>query len=87
MEAGVSGAEGFSGRWKEGGIEREGKANPQPKGHQRSQKQSTLIPKWCCQHLVNTKSAGRAVSCLGPESFHQVTDGITQWLFLTTESI
>lgn len=87
------------GRWKEGGAQGGGRDKglakrrgpaPSPQnieGHQRNQQQSTPVPKWCCQELVNTKSAGCAASGLGPDSFHRVTDGIRMWLLLTTESV
>lgn len=75
---------------KAGGVGREEETSPKLKyieEHQRNQQQSTPIPKWCCQELVNTKSARCVVSCLGPDSLYQVTDGIREWLLFTTESV
>lgn len=44
---------------------------------QRNQEQSTPVSEWCCQELVNTKSAG----CAAPAwDLTQVTDDIRMWL-------
>lgn len=70
MEGGMSGADGFNGDGTQGGT-REERTGPRPKileSLQRNQEQSTPVSEWCCQELVNTKSAGCA--CLGPDSGH-----------------
>lgn len=60
---------GDTGRW-ERGEDRPQAKKKNLESLQRNQEQSTPVSEWCCQELVNTKSAGCAASCLGPDSGH-----------------
>lgn len=51
---------------------------------QRNQEQGTPVSEWCCQEVVNTKSAGCAASCLGPDSGHWWYQNVA---VLTAESV
>lgn len=80
MEAGMSRTDGFNGDGTQGGG-REERTGPKPKKKleslQRNQEQSTPVSEWCCQELVNTKSA----ECAAPAwDLTQVTDDIRMWL-------
>lgn len=64
-----------TGRWERG--ENWPQAKKKLESLQRNQEQSTPVSEWCCQELVNTKSAG----CAAPAwDLTQVTDDIRMWL-------